>query len=251
MKKLNSQKGASILLALMLFLVCFMVSSAIVTSATANADKIRNRDAYQKGYLSVGSAANFLQDVFGGLEYTAWEKNTVYECQAEYLTINPARHNDLAEISTQMTYDEGYAARIKEDLADMIYEAFQSHTQYLDPIVVEDVLTREFVISGDGMEDILLKMSLDTDSYLLTCVLTLNDVTEEDNAMTVMFKASVSAPSKDAAEKVVMSDMDTHQVYVEGELGWAWVTKTYDITEYTLNTKVMYDTGFVTKGVYP
>ncbi len=255
-KKIKNNKGASILLALMLFFVCFMVASVILSSATANADKIRQRDSNQKEFLSVSSAANLLRKIYGEIEYTGWETNTVYECQGELLSIRPAKHSDTAEICTEMTYVAGVKARIRADLEDMVYAAFTSHTQYLPPASVADVLTREFVVSGTGMEDVKVKMALDTDSYLLTCSLTLNDSTETNNAMTVVFKAGVNAPDKDSADKVIQSDADTHEVYTQieeddGTISWEWVTKTYDITYYTINTQITYDGGTVTKGVYP
>lgn len=119
-----------------------------------------------KRNLSVSSASNLLRNIFGGIEYTGWETNTVYECQRELLSIRPAKHSDTAEICTEMTYVAGVKARIRADLEDMVFEAFTSHTQYLPPATVADVLTREFVISGTGMEDVKVKMTLDTDSYL-------------------------------------------------------------------------------------
>lgn len=256
-KKINSQQGASILLALMLFFVCFMVASVILSSATANADKLRQRDSNQKEYLSVSSAANLLKDIFGGIEYIGWESNTVYECRGELSNIRPARHNDKAEICTKMTYKAGVEARVRADLEAMVYKAYTAHTQYLPPAVVSEVLTNEFVISGDGVEDVKVKMSLNRDTYVLTCSLTLNDSTYNNNAMTVVFKAGVTAPSKDLADKVVHGDADIdHEVYTEieeddGTIYWDWIPKAYDITVYTINTKIAYDQGTITKGVYP
>ncbi|MDD4844930.1 MAG: hypothetical protein PHU31_11485 [Anaerotignum sp.] len=255
-KKLKNQKGASILLALMLFFVCFMVASVILSSATANGDKLRQRESNQKEYLAVSSAANLLRDIFGGLEFTGWETNTVYECQGEHLEIRPEKHRDNPEIRQEMEYDAGVEARIRADLEDMVYEAFTSHTQYKKPESVDPVLTKEFVISGDSMEAVKVSMALNSDTYLITCSLTINDSTEDNNAMTVVFKANVNAPSKELADVVVKADADTHEVYTlveeeDGTISWDWVTKTYDITVYTINTQITYDAGTVTKGVLP
>lgn len=255
-KKLNSNKGASILLALMLFFVCFMVASVILSSSTANIDKIRQRDENQKEYLSVSSAANLLRNIFGGVEYKGWETNTVYECFGELLQIRPAKHSDIAEICTEMDYQAGVEARLRAELQGMVYEAFTSHTQYVTPKIVSAVITREFVIKGSGMEDVKLKMSLDRDTYLLTCSLTLNDSTDVNNAMTVTFKAGVNDQNKDSADILVKPDVDSHEVYTQikeydGTTSWDWVSKTYDVTVYTINTRITYDAGAISKGVYP
>jgi hypothetical protein len=251
--KLKNQKGASILLALMLFFICFMVASVILSSATANGDKLRQRESNQKEYLSISSAANLLRDVFGRLNYTGWETNTVYQCQGEHLEIRPEKHSDKAELCQEMTYNAGVEARIRADLEDMVYEAFTSHTQYVTPESVDPVLTKEFVISGEGMEDVKVSMTLNTDTYLLTCSLMINGSTGENNAMTVVFNAP---PPTEEATVVVFPDADTHEVYTlveeeDGTISWDWLTKTYDITVYTINTQITYDAGTVVKGVLP
>ncbi len=254
--KLKNQNGASILLALMLFFVCFMVASVILSSATANGDKLRQRESNQKDYFAVSSAANLLRDIFGGLVFTGKETNTVYECQGEHLEIRPPKHSDKPEICEEMTYTAGVEARIRADLEDMVHEAFTSHTQYMKPESVDPVLTKEFVISGDGMEAVKVSMALNTDTYLLTCSLTINDSTEDNNAMTVVFKASVNAPSKELAVVDVDKDADTHEVYTlveeeDGTISWEWIPKTYDITVYTINTIIAYNEVTVVKGVLP
>ncbi|WP_304509185.1 hypothetical protein [Anaerotignum sp.] len=254
--KLNSQKGTSVLLALMLFFVCFMVASAILSSATANGDKLRQRESNQKEFLSVSSAANLLKDIIGSIEYTGWETNTVYECYGELLNIRPEKHNDQAEISPAMDYNAGVEARIRADLEDMVYEAFTSHTQYMPPVVVDKVLTKELIISGEGMVDVKVVMSLNSETYLLTCALTVKDSGQESNAMTVIFKARVNVPSKDSADMEINPDADTHEVYKQveeedGTISWEWVPKTYDITVYTIQTQITYDGGTITKGVFP
>lgn len=255
-KKINSQNGASVLLALMLFLVCFMVSAVILSAATANVDKMRQRESMQREYLAVSSAAQLLQEIIGGVAYDGWETNTVYQCFGELASIRPAKHTDKAEICTEMAYDAGVEARLREQVAALVYAAFTAHTQYLPPAAVAENLTREAVISGEGMEDVQVKMSLNTNTYTLTCVLTLKDRTDDDNAMTVTFKASVNAPDQSLAEEVVHANADTdHEVLtqVEDDYGmhWVWIPQSYDITVYTIRTKVTYDAGTVSKGVFP
>ena len=51
-QKLNSSRGASILLALVLFLLCAMVSAVVVGSAMTNMQKVKNRREQQQVYYS-------------------------------------------------------------------------------------------------------------------------------------------------------------------------------------------------------
>lgn len=84
-KKLNSQSGASILLALLILLLCVMVGASILMAASSNAGKSRSNQEEHQKYLALSSA---LRLVCGELE------------QAEY-------HGSYKlEITTQEQVDE-------------------------------------------------------------------------------------------------------------------------------------------------
>lgn len=55
-EKLQSQNGASILLALLFLLVCTMVAGSVLTAAASNAGKIRSNYQEQQRYLALSSA---------------------------------------------------------------------------------------------------------------------------------------------------------------------------------------------------
>lgn len=76
-EKLHSESGASILLALLLFLVCCMVAASILAAVMSNAGKVRSNQAEQQKYLTLSSAIQFVADEIEGAAYT-W-KYTVYE----------------------------------------------------------------------------------------------------------------------------------------------------------------------------
>ena len=59
-QKLNSNRGASMMLALALFLVCVMVSSVILAAASTGASRNAKRANQQMGYLAVSSASDLL-----------------------------------------------------------------------------------------------------------------------------------------------------------------------------------------------
>lgn len=76
-EKLHSERGASILMALLLFLVCCMVAASVLAAAMSNAGKSRSNRAEQQKYLTLSSAIQFVVDEIEKVEYT-W-KYTVYE----------------------------------------------------------------------------------------------------------------------------------------------------------------------------
>ncbi len=250
-KKLKSEKGASILLALMLFLVCFMVASVILSSATANADKLHQREDNQREYLSVSSAATLLRDVLGGIEYTGWENNKVFYYQDES-AINLGTQEDIPEKCEAMVYTEEKEARMRAELERAIYQAFSSHTKWYTKVPVADVLTKEFVISGEGMEEIKVVLSLDTKTYYVTCELTQNDSSGTNNAMTVLFKAAVHKDDSPQSREYTDENFTYWEAVpnADGE-GTHWESRLYRIVEYKIVTKISYDAGTITKGVYP
>ena len=62
--KIKSQSGASITYALLLFLVCAVVSSVILAAGTAAAGRISQLVDSDQRYYAVSSAANLLKETF-------------------------------------------------------------------------------------------------------------------------------------------------------------------------------------------
>ena len=63
-RKLNSRKGASMLMALLLMLVGIMVSAVIGSAATSAVANKRSEKEQQQAYLAVSSAAELVRDDF-------------------------------------------------------------------------------------------------------------------------------------------------------------------------------------------
>ena len=76
-RKLRSQRGASLLLALLFLLICCMVSASILMAAVANAGKHRSSLEEHQVYLALSSAVSLLCDelsrsAYEG-QYSFWE----------------------------------------------------------------------------------------------------------------------------------------------------------------------------------
>lgn len=66
-KKLKSERGVTILLALLLFLVCAVTGSVVITAGTAASGTISERAKLDQRYFSVTSAAELLRNKFDGI----------------------------------------------------------------------------------------------------------------------------------------------------------------------------------------
>ena len=65
-KKLRQETGASITFALLLFLICAVVSSVVLTAATAASGRMSNTAEYDQRYYSVTSAAELMKEQLDG-----------------------------------------------------------------------------------------------------------------------------------------------------------------------------------------
>lgn len=80
--KLRSQQGASIIIALVFFLLCLTVGVIVLTAATANAGRLQDQRQVQQRYLTVSSAAVLLQEQLAGLAFEAVTTTTTIEGQS-------------------------------------------------------------------------------------------------------------------------------------------------------------------------
>ena len=75
--KLHSERGASILLALLMLLVCMMVGASVLAAAVSNAGKARSNRTEQQKFLNLSSAIQLVADEIQRAEYIG--KYQVYE----------------------------------------------------------------------------------------------------------------------------------------------------------------------------
>lgn len=73
-RKATSQRGASITFALLLFLVCAILSGIVIVAATATAGRMSQRAQIDQRYYAVNSAAELLKDDLEGKRVTIEHK---------------------------------------------------------------------------------------------------------------------------------------------------------------------------------
>lgn len=70
-EKLNSTQGASILFAIMVFMLCILAGVSALTAAASNGGRFTHQESDQQQYLSVSSALGIFRDQFLNRSYTA------------------------------------------------------------------------------------------------------------------------------------------------------------------------------------
>lgn len=99
-KKLRDQSGASILLALLFFLLCGMVGASVLMAAASNAGKARSGREEQRKYLLLSSALRLACDQLTSAEYYG---TYAYGIRTEDATVSQP---DGSEIPVTHTYYE-------------------------------------------------------------------------------------------------------------------------------------------------
>ena len=92
LKKLRSRKGASLIFALLAFLVCAVVSAVLLASASAAAGRVSGLAASDQRYYAVTSAAQLFCDELDGQSFTVERKKveTKTEVTTYFATTNAA-----------------------------------------------------------------------------------------------------------------------------------------------------------------
>jgi|GEM_PF-1821350 len=197
-EKLNSRRGASILLALVFLLLCMMVASVILTSATANAGKITQRRNEQKAYLSVSSAANLLKEAVGSAQYERSETELYYSCwespyQGSFTdSCEPTQYDTTAGVVSG-----GAAAQLLRAGADRV---FLENCQYsaIHKGFGTTPYTAQFTVepeSGKDLYSVKGKLTMARDGQLTITLRAGSTEAADDYVMTLTFRCAIAQQS--------------------------------------------------------
>ena len=146
--KLRSRTGASISFALLLFLVCAVLCSVILTAATTASGRMSNMVETDQRYYAVTSAAELMKDVFEEHPTVSVVKVVETEYTTTYTTYTNGVANDPvagtpttkvyivdkkaadileSDLTTELT-DSYTAKTIQEDAARRVFDADESNT---------------------------------------------------------------------------------------------------------------------------
>jgi hypothetical protein len=121
-QKLKSEQGASILLALLFFLVCTMVCASILMAAMSNAGKKRSNIEEQQSYLVLSSA---LQTVCDDLVNATYHGQWTVTVQTEGIETGDGTEDESSYTKTTYTYTQ-VAGSYTGSLTDMLLDDFDS-----------------------------------------------------------------------------------------------------------------------------
>ena len=106
-EKLHSRTGASLLIALLFFLVAMTVGAVVLTAASANAGRIQKNRQEQQNYLAVDSAAELVKEDIVGAEkaiFTAEYQKIFKEIVTSVETTDPVtKETSTHTITTHST----------------------------------------------------------------------------------------------------------------------------------------------------
>ncbi len=188
-QKLHTQRGASLLVALVFFLVCAMVAAVILGSATTNTLKIQQRKEEKQVYNSVSSAAKFLRDTMNTISMEGSETAVHYGCN-DYA---PDQYHVLIGMSPEQEVDAAAATPVVAKQSDETVEndvlidllrqgvqkVYQSKLEMAsNEKVAFDGWSESFVID-DGLCQVTVQVSIKSD-YTVTFQLAPSDPQQQD-----------------------------------------------------------------------
>ena len=179
-EKLNSQKGASITFALLLFLVCAVISSIVIAAGSAAAGRMSGLARMDRRYYAVTSAAELLVDQIDGK------------------TVSVVSNKEDGK-----TEDSGEEASIIRDASEQLVSAYASGASGSDI-----VRTRKFKLtSGSAINNAalscLIEEKLGKDGMLYFEVKN-NDAEEPSGGtytLMVAFSSNVKESASDSRDK--------------------------------------------------
>lgn len=237
-QKLNSKRGASLIIALLFMLICMTVGAVVLTAATANAGRSARIQAQQKDYLAVQSAARLLRDDIQNLTVTAVKTTTV--TTETIVTANSAGGYDtVVGTPTPSTTDPTITFTPNEpnspEFAKLLGNSIKTAGEASPPIPLP--LTRQFKLT----------LNNDTDFPAVELVLTVQD----DYSILVKLKSenNISPPLTLTLASIVSNSVDVQSESVSTDDPGPPETATYITTETTTETTtIKYDTGVIQKG---
>lgn len=113
--KLKNQSGASMIIALLFFLLCAMIGSSVLMASASNMGKSRSNEEQHQTYLALSSAVRLICDDIANSTYTG--KYTY--------TVTTTGEGDDKKTTTSLTQQDGtYSGK----LSDMILSALDGMT---------------------------------------------------------------------------------------------------------------------------
>ena len=191
-QKLNSQRGASILIAMVFFLLCLTVGAVVLTAATANAGRLASRRQEEQNYLTVSSAARLLRDELAGAEF------------------------QVVTTSVYMPDDEGVAGETSTDAVGLL-EPFAAQAREVSEGTTPASRTFQIDASGENVTFATVSVTAIMDhSYNLSISVCLETDDGKRNPMLITVTAAVETTE----ETIIDTEMETETSVITTTVTW-------------------------------
>lgn len=145
-RKMKSTGGASIIIALLFFLICSAVGVSVLVAAKANASRIVSQRESERSYLAVRSAAMLMREK---LEKT--QEKPFAECEEKY---------DTGKLTWEQLTSDNQNPSFWKEIENALFALMKED---------EDAKTCTFTIQAENMPDVTAKVTIQKkgDSYTL------------------------------------------------------------------------------------
>jgi hypothetical protein len=233
LRKLKSERGASILLALLFFLICGMVSSSILMASVSNAGKIKSEEKEEQAYLAVSSALQLVCDDLANSQYYGqyiYQENSMASGGVEkvYKQCKGSYDGKLGDILLD-DFDALFREQMISDVGEM--QAKDSSIQFESEVSTVKQEEHELKVTpqtGTDMDDYVVNITLQVDSASYSIYLT-GELA--DGSEIYVMKAELTATgTKPYLNKESTPSGQNVTLQSESGMSWkvGWVTKAGD-----------------------
>lgn len=216
-KYLSSNKGASIILSLVIFLAAAMVSLVIVNAALTNAQRIRAQKHHEQAYLMLSSTASMLETMLSECSVDAVttkyrEYDTVNDEWGALITPPSSEGNPNPKVEFKVGDDasvQNVPGVLKTQLEEVVKEALNERLLPVPPTkTTKKMFSMSVSLNGSGVEPIDSDWYFENDKGVFSIIVVLKSKADEDDRIgkigynniasyqTVIFKSGSSKITK-------------------------------------------------------
>ncbi len=224
-KKLRSQTGASLLIALLYFLTAATVGAAALTAAATNAGRLARNRREQQDYLAVASAARLIEEDFREVTFrTGYQKTVVWVAdELGGMTPTPPVYSKDPQIPVLTGGSRLLAgeSRPVKDLEQLYFSTAAAGTALQTGVPAQ--MKYPLKITAEGLPDVLGAMEVDrAEDALYAITVTLYTQAEDGappaNTVTLRFLPSVSDTA--ATTREYAGDTETVTTTYAAAVSW-------------------------------
>jgi len=251
-RKLKQNSGATILMALMLFLACVTIAGVILGSAMTNLNKVKNQQEQLQVYESVSSAARLVRDRMNGLTFTASESVQIYGCQ-NFAMPPQSRDFDPAREAAKYGYTEPAVSAGGSDALTQLIQKGVTQV-YRSKLSKENLNNYQTFSSWKGtftIDDhrctVQVTVSIDENYQLTFKFRPLDEKWEDDYNVTLLMEKPTDV--QNTVEQTIANQCShTYKQYNTETGKEETITQEFDAVERATTTTITYGTGTIYKG---